>query len=72
VDYITLFGDRTPERLIQRLKPDILVKGADWKAKDIVGADFVTSHGGRVARVPFVKGFSTTSLIKKMRKAPLK
>ena len=65
VDYITIFEGRTPERLIKVLKPDILVKGADWKTKDIVGADFVRSYGGRVARIPFVKGYSTTSLIRK-------
>jgi D-beta-D-heptose 7-phosphate kinase/D-beta-D-heptose 1-phosphate adenosyltransferase len=67
VDYVTIFNDPTPERLIQKLKPDILVKGADWKTKDIVGADFVQSRGGRVARIAFVKGRSTTDLIKKMR-----
>ena len=67
VDYVTIFADRTPERLIKLLKPDVLVKGADWKVKDIAGADFVKASGGRVARVPFVKGCSTTSLINKMR-----
>ncbi len=66
VDYVTIFSDDTPERLIQKLKPDILVKGADWKSKDIVGADFVRKRGGRVARVSFVKGYSTTSAIKRM------
>ena len=66
VDYITIFGDPTPEELIKRLKPSILVKGADWKVRDIVGADFVRSYGGSVARIPFVRGYSTTSVIKKM------
>ena len=66
VDYITVFNERTPEKLIKKLKPDILVKGADWKASDIVGAAFVRSCGGRVARIPFVKGYSTTSLIRKI------
>lgn len=66
VDYITIFGESTPEKLIRKLRPDILVKGADWKGKDIAGADFVKSCGGRVVMIPFVKGFSTTSVIKKM------
>lgn len=66
VDYVTVFGESTPERLIRKLAPDILVKGADWKTKDIVGADFVRSRGGRVARISFVKGYSTTAAIKRM------
>jgi D-beta-D-heptose 7-phosphate kinase/D-beta-D-heptose 1-phosphate adenosyltransferase len=67
VDYITVFGESTPEKLIRMLKPDILAKGGDWRLSDIVGSDFVRSRGGRVARIPFVKGYSTTSLIRKMR-----
>lgn len=67
VDYVTTFDEDTPERLIKMLKPDVLVKGGDWKAKDIAGADFVRSHGGSVVSVPFVKGYSTTSLIKRFR-----
>lgn len=67
VDYITIFGEDTPEKLIRLLKPDILVKGGDWKMKDIVGGEFVKSRGGRVARIKFVKGYSTSSLIKKVR-----
>lgn len=66
VDYISLFSESTPKRLIKDLKPDILVKGGDWKIEDIVGGDFVRSYGGRVKRIPFIKGYSTTSLIKKI------
>ena len=66
VDYITIFNDETPDRLIRKIKPDILVKGGDWQMKDIAGASFVKSYGGKVATVPFVEGFSTTSLIEKM------
>jgi len=66
VDYITIFNEDTPDRLIRKIKPDILVKGGDWQMKDIVGASFVKSYGGKVATVPFVEGFSTTALIKKM------
>lgn len=68
VDYVTIFGDETPERLIKTLKPDILVKGADWKAKDIIGADFVKSYGGKVKIISFIKGHSTTSVIRKIGK----
>ena len=67
VDYVTIFGEDTPERIIKKLKPDVLVKGGDWKAKDIVGGDFVRSRGGRVASIKFLKGYSTSSLIKKLR-----
>ena len=66
VDYITLFGESTPEKLIMELKPDILVKGGDWKVKDIAGGEFVKRNGGKVKSIPFVKGYSTTSLLKKM------
>lgn len=65
VDYVTLFSEPTPENLIRRIRPDILVKGGDWKGKGIVGSAFVKSYGGRVATIPFVKGYSTTSVIKK-------
>jgi len=68
VDYITIFNEDTPELLIKKLKPDVLVKGGDWKAKDIVGGDFVRSIGGRVVSIKFLKGYSTSSLIDKMRK----
>ena len=66
VDYVVIFNEDTPDRLIRKIKPDILVKGGDWQMKDIVGAAFVKSYSGKVATVPFVEGFSTTSTIKKM------
>ncbi len=66
VDYVTVFNEDEPEKLIRRIKPDVLVKGSDWKAGDIVGAKTVKSRGGRVVRVPFVKGYSTTSVIGKL------
>ena len=67
VDYITIFDAETPELVIRKLKPDVLVKGGDWKGKEIAGSDFVRSRGGRVVTIPFVKGYSTTKLIKKMK-----
>ena len=67
VDYVTVFHEDTPELVIRKLKPDVLVKGGDWKTKDIVGGDFVRSRGGRVVSIKFLKGYSTSSLIKKLR-----
>jgi D-beta-D-heptose 7-phosphate kinase/D-beta-D-heptose 1-phosphate adenosyltransferase len=67
VDYITIFNELTPLKIIRRIKPDILVKGGDWKVKDMVGSSFVRSYGGRTKSLPFVKGFSTTAIVKKIR-----
>lgn len=68
VNYAVLFSEDTPIKVIKSLKPDILVKGADWDEKDIVGRDFVLSYGGRVSTIKLVKGLSTTNLIKKIAK----
>jgi rfaE bifunctional protein nucleotidyltransferase chain/domain len=62
VDYVTSFGEDTPENLIRRLRPDVLVKGGDWAADEIVGREFVR----RVVRVPLLKGRSTTGTIKEI------
>lgn len=67
VDYVTIFDESTPEKLIKQLKPSVLVKGGDWKKDDIVGGDFIASIGGRVATIPFVNGYSTTYLINKIK-----
>lgn len=66
VDYVVIFNETTPIRLIKTVKPEILAKGADWAAKNIVGANTVKESGGRVARIPLVKGRSTTNIIKKI------
>lgn len=63
VDYVVIFNDSTPLKLIQAVKPDVLVKGGDWKPAQIVGADVVTSNGGHVQSLAFHQGFSTTQLI---------
>ena len=68
VDYIVPFSDTTPKRLIEAVKPDVLVKGADWKKEDIVGFEFVRSYGGKVVNLPYLKGYSTTNLMKVIRK----
>lgn len=63
VDHIVFFNEDTPARLIAKLLPDILVKGADYREKDIVGSEAVRAHGGRVVRMKYLKGYSTTRLI---------
>lgn len=63
VDYVFIFNELTPFKLISKLIPDILVKGGDWKVKDIVGKDIVESHGGKVLSIKMVKGKSTRDII---------
>jgi rfaE bifunctional protein nucleotidyltransferase chain/domain len=67
VDCVVLFDSDTPLELIRQLAPDVLVKGADYSRQDIVGADWVEARGGRVVRVPLVQGFSTSSLVERLR-----
>lgn len=67
VDCVVLFETDTPYELIQRLGPDVLVKGADYTREAIVGADLVESRGGRVVRVPLIGGFSTSSIVERLR-----
>lgn len=67
VDAVTFFGDPTPLHLIKRVRPDVLVKGADYSKDKIVGADFVESYGGKVKRIPLVKSRSTTRTLKKLK-----
>ena len=67
VDCVVLFDEDTPQALIEALAPDVLVKGADYAREAIVGADWVEARGGRVVRVPLVPGFSTTSLVERLR-----
>ena len=68
VDYVTIFNSPTPAGLIRRLKPSVLVKGADWQAGAIVGREAVERTGGRVARLPLVPGLSTSALIRRIRR----
>ena len=68
VDYVVLFEEETPARLIEALVPDVLVKGADWPEEKIVGASFVKERGGRVVRIPFKHQVSTTQIIQKIAK----
>lgn len=67
VDAIVVFEEETPYELIKFLQPDVLVKGDDYQAEQIAGFDIVKAKGGEVRTIPLLKGFSTTSLIKKIR-----
>ena len=67
VDEVVIFDEPTPEQIIRELKPDILVKGGDWKITEIIGADFILQNGGEVHSLPLKAGFSTSSLIDKIR-----
>jgi len=68
VDAVVIFDEDTPEAVVGALQPDILVKGADWAADAIVGRDIVEARGGRVVRVPLAPGYSTSSIIEKIRR----
>ena len=68
VDLVVIFNEDTPESLIQTIRPDILVKGGDWAVDQIVGGEFVKENGGEVISLPFHTGFSTSSLVEKIRK----
>ncbi|MEA5403737.1 D-glycero-beta-D-manno-heptose 1-phosphate adenylyltransferase [Arcicella sp. DC2W] len=67
IDAVILFDEPTPLEVIQEIQPDILVKGDDYVVETIVGADFVMDKGGEVKTIPLVKGYSTTSLIEKIK-----
>ena len=69
VDYVTIFNESTPRRLVARLKPQILIKGADWGASEIVGREIVEQNGGRVVRLPLLRGYSTTRFIERIRQS---
>lgn len=67
VDYVCFFGEDTPYNLIRMIRPDVLVKGADWKHGEIVGADIVRAGGGSVRRIRLTPGRSTSRLIRQIR-----
>lgn len=69
VDAVIPFEEDTPYSLISQVMPDVLVKGGDYLAESIVGADIVTANGGHVEVLPFIAGFSTTSIIDKIKKS---
>lgn len=67
VDFATIFDEDTPEELIKKVRPDVLVKGGDWPIDKIAGSSFVLSYGGEVRSLQFVHGRSTTLLVEKMK-----
>ena len=67
VDAVCIFDEETPHAIIARLQPDVLVKGADWAADEIVGRDVVEARGGRVVRIPLAEGYSTTQIVERIR-----
>ncbi len=68
VDYVVIFEEDTPAKLIEAIKPDVLVKGGDWPLEKIVGKDFVESYGGKVLTIPFEYDISTSQIIEKIIK----
>jgi D-beta-D-heptose 7-phosphate kinase/D-beta-D-heptose 1-phosphate adenosyltransferase len=66
VDYLVVFDEATPLELIRAIRPDVLVKGADYRREDVVGADYVESYGGRVYLAPLREGYSTTRLLQRL------
>ena len=70
VDAVVVFDDETPQVIIDRLRPDVLVKGADWAADAIVGRETVEAGGGKVVRVPVEAGWSTSAIIQKAKASP--
>jgi D-beta-D-heptose 7-phosphate kinase/D-beta-D-heptose 1-phosphate adenosyltransferase len=67
VDAVVVFDEETPAEIIRRIQPDVLVKGADWAADQIVGRDTVEARGGKVVRVPVEQGWSTSSMIERVQ-----
>ncbi len=67
VDAVVVFDEETPFEIISALQPDLLVKGSDWGEQNIVGRDIVERRGGKVVRMPLAQGYSTTSIIARVR-----
>lgn len=67
VDEVYIFEELTPENLIKKIKPNVLVKGGDWKVEEIIGADFVLANGGEVFSLPLKEGFSSTGIVEKIK-----
>jgi len=66
VDYVIVFDEPDPYKLIAAIKPNVLAKGGDWSAEKIIGADVVQQAGGRVVVIPYLKGFSTSEIIERI------
>ncbi len=69
VDAVVIFDEDDPHAIISAIQPDVLVKGADWAADRIIGRDVIEARGGKVIRIPFAPGYSTTGIIERIRLA---
>ena len=69
IDHVTSFGEDTPKEIIQRVTPDVLVKGEDWAEKGVVGREWVESHGGVVHLAKMVPGRSTTGILERAKRS---
>ncbi len=67
VDYVAIFDELDPHKIISCLKPDILVKGGDWKKESVIGREIVESNGGEVIIIPFIDGVSTSKIVEKIQ-----
>lgn len=67
VDYVVVYDDPDPYKLIAAIRPNVLAKGGDWSADKIIGSDIVEKNGGRVEVIPYLAGFSTTKIIERIR-----
>ena len=67
VDEVIIFDDLTPENLIKKIKPDVLIKGGDWNKNEIIGADFVLNSGGEVFSLPLKNGYSSSKIVEKIQ-----
>ena len=67
VDFVVPFYEDTPQALIERVRPDVLVKGMDWKGKEVAGSEYVRSYGGRIEFIELEQGLSTTSIVHKIK-----
>lgn len=66
VDYVTVFNAATPQKLIAALRPDVLIKGADWKGKEVAGSDIVRGYGGGVEYIQYIPQYSSTKIIREV------
>ncbi len=72
VDLVVVFDEDTPIRLIEQIRPSVLVKGGDYTREQVVGYDIVEAHGGEVLLVDILEGHSTTSLVRRARESAVK
>jgi D-beta-D-heptose 7-phosphate kinase/D-beta-D-heptose 1-phosphate adenosyltransferase len=69
VDFVVIFSEETPFKLIKAIEPDVLIKGADYQAKDVVGSDIVRARGGRVELIEFIPGLSSSNIMHRIRQS---